>query len=90
MPAVFVPDNAPSYLPNDPVLIEEYAKHYDAIQITDQRVGEIIKGLKENKVLNNTINMYTNIEKISLEESSAIDALDLDDIYKKELNDAKD
>ena len=45
----------PPYLPNDPVLIEEYAKHYDAIQITDQRVGEIIKGLKENKVLNNTI-----------------------------------
>ena len=45
----------PPYLPDHPVLIEEYAKHYDAIQITDQRVGEIIKGLKENKVLNNTI-----------------------------------
>jgi len=45
----------PPYLPNDPVLIEEYAKHYDAIQITDQRVGEIIKGLKKNKILDNTI-----------------------------------
>ena len=45
----------PPYLPNDPVLIEEYARHYDAIQITDKKVGEIVKGLKENKVLNNTI-----------------------------------
>jgi arylsulfatase A-like enzyme len=45
----------PPYLPNNPVLIEEYAKHYDAIQITDKRVGEIINGLKENKILNNTI-----------------------------------
>lgn len=45
----------PPYLPNDPVLIEEYAKHYDAIQITDQKVGEIIKELKENKILDNTI-----------------------------------
>ena len=45
----------PPYLPNDPVLIEEYARHYDAIQITDKRVGEIVKGLKENKVLKNTI-----------------------------------
>ena len=45
----------PPYLPNHPVLIEEYANHLDAIQITDDKVGEIIHKLKTDKVLDNTI-----------------------------------
>lgn len=45
----------PPYLPNHPAIIEEYANHLDAIQITDKRVGDIMKKLKENGLLKNTI-----------------------------------
>ncbi len=45
----------PPYLPNHPVIVEEYANHLDAIQITDVRVGEIIEKLSENGLLENTI-----------------------------------
>ena len=45
----------PPYLPNHPVIIEEYADHLDAIQITDERVGKIIKELRDNGLLENTI-----------------------------------
>lgn len=45
----------PPYLPDHPLIIEEYANHLDAIQITDEKLGEIIKSLKENGLLSNTI-----------------------------------
>lgn len=45
----------PSYLPSHPAIIEEYANHLDAIQITDEKVGDIIQKLRENDLLNNTI-----------------------------------
>ena len=45
----------PPYLPHHPVIIEEYANHLDAIQITDERVGEIMRDLEENNLLENTI-----------------------------------
>lgn len=45
----------PPYLPNHPVILEEYANHLDAIQITDDKVGGIIKGLRENNLLHNTV-----------------------------------
>ncbi|MCL6267883.1 sulfatase [Flagellimonas myxillae] len=45
----------PPYLPDHPAIIEEYANHLDAIQITDERVGGIIKQLRESGVLENTI-----------------------------------
>lgn len=45
----------PPYLPNNPVIIEEYANHLDAIQITDEILGNIIGDLKENGLLENTI-----------------------------------
>lgn len=45
----------PPYLPNHPSIIEEYANHLDAIQITDEKVGHIIEQLSENGLLNNTI-----------------------------------
>ena len=45
----------PPYLPNHPVIIEEYANHLDAIQITDDKVGEIIQNLRTNNLLENTI-----------------------------------
>lgn len=45
----------PPYLPNHPVLIEEYANHLDAIQITDEKLGDIIEELAGNGLLNNTV-----------------------------------
>lgn len=45
----------PPYLPDHPAIVEEYANHLDAIQITDEKVGKIIKNLKENGLLENTI-----------------------------------
>lgn len=45
----------PPYLPDHPTIIEEYADHLDAIQITDTRVGDILSKLEEGGVLNNTI-----------------------------------
>ncbi|MGI9552265.1 MAG: sulfatase family protein [Aurantibacter sp.] len=45
----------PPYLPNHPAIVEEYANHLDAIQITDEKVGEIMMRLTENNLLENTI-----------------------------------
>ena len=45
----------PPYLPNHPIIIEEYANHLDAIQITDRKVGKILEQLRENELLENTI-----------------------------------
>ncbi|SHG45091.1 Arylsulfatase A [Flagellimonas flava] len=45
----------PPYLPNHPVIVEEYANHLDAIQITDEKIGEIIKALRDNDLLENTV-----------------------------------
>lgn len=45
----------PPYLPNHPDIVEEYANHLDAIQITDEKVGTIIQSLKDNALLENTI-----------------------------------
>lgn len=45
----------PPYLPDHPAIIEEYANHLDAIQITDMRIGEIMKELADNELLTNTI-----------------------------------
>ena len=45
----------PPYLPDHPAIIEEYANHLDAIQITDRKVGEILKKLTDNSLLQNTV-----------------------------------
>lgn len=45
----------PPYLPDHPAIVEEYADHLDAIQITDRRVGEILRELGENELLANTV-----------------------------------
>lgn len=45
----------PPYLPNHPTVIEEYANHLDAINITDDRVGQIMEELEAAGVLENTI-----------------------------------
>jgi len=45
----------PPYLPNHPAIVEEYADHLDAIQITDRKVGEILDELRDHGLLENTI-----------------------------------
>lgn len=45
----------PPYLPNHPTIIEEYANHLDAIQITDRKVGQIMEELRKNNLLKNTV-----------------------------------
>ncbi len=45
----------PPYLPAHPAIVEEYANHLDAIQITDRKVGLIMDELRENGLLENTI-----------------------------------
>lgn len=45
----------PPYLPNHPAIVEEYANHLDAIQITDGKLGDIIEKLRTNDLLDNTI-----------------------------------
>ena len=45
----------PPFLPHHPAIIEEYANHLDAIQITDRKVGEIMNELKAGGFLDNTI-----------------------------------
>jgi N-sulfoglucosamine sulfohydrolase len=45
----------PPYLPHHPAIVEEYANHLDAIQITDEKLGDIIEKLSKNGLLKNTI-----------------------------------
>ena len=45
----------PPYLPDHPAIVEEYANHLDAIQVTDRKVGLILDELRENGLLENTI-----------------------------------
>ncbi|MFK7844849.1 MAG: sulfatase-like hydrolase/transferase [Rhodothermales bacterium] len=45
----------PPYLPKHPTIVEEYANHLDAIQITDRKVGQIMDDLRASGLLENTI-----------------------------------
>lgn len=45
----------PPYLPHHPVIVEEYANHLDAIQITDQKVGKIMEDLESSGLLEQTV-----------------------------------
>lgn len=45
----------PPYLPRNPKIVEEFANHLKAIQITDEKVGDIIAQLGHSGVLKNTI-----------------------------------
>lgn len=45
----------PPYYPDHPDIREDWARHYDSIQLTDDRVGEIIDRLKQDDLLDNTV-----------------------------------
>lgn len=45
----------PPYYPDLPEMREDWARHYDAVRITDDEVGEIMDRLKKDGELDNTI-----------------------------------
>ena len=45
----------PPYYPDIPEVREDLARHLDSIQLTDERVGDILNQLAEYGILNNTI-----------------------------------
>lgn len=48
-------ETLPPYYPDDPVILKHWAMHYDAIQLTDARIGQIMDDLKVDGLLENTI-----------------------------------
>ncbi|MGD8536489.1 MAG: sulfatase [Candidatus Aminicenantes bacterium] len=47
--------NLPPYYPDHPLVREDWAKHLDSIQITDDEVGKIVDHLRSDGLLENTI-----------------------------------
>ncbi len=47
-------DKLPPYYPSHPSFLKAWARHYEQIAITDQRVGKIIAELAASNLLNNT------------------------------------
>jgi arylsulfatase A-like enzyme len=45
----------PPYYPNDPVLVEDWARYLDAVRYTDKQVGEVIARLEREGILDTTI-----------------------------------
>jgi arylsulfatase A-like enzyme len=45
----------PPYYPNDPVLLEDWARYLDAVRYTDFEVGQVLTRLKDEGILDETI-----------------------------------
>ena len=45
----------PPYYPNDPVVVEQWGRYLESLQITDREVGDIMKRLKDDGELDNTL-----------------------------------
>jgi len=45
----------PPYYPSDPVVVEQWARYLESLQITDREVGDIIQRLKNDGELDNTL-----------------------------------
>ncbi len=50
-----VTDKMPPYYPEDPILLKHWALHYDCVRRTDLAVGEIMKLLEKDGLLEDTI-----------------------------------
>jgi len=48
----------PPYYPDIPEVREDWAQHYDSIQLTDDRVGRILEQLREDGLLDDTVVMF--------------------------------
>lgn len=55
----------PPYYPNDPVIRRDWAEYLDAVRMTDAHVGQIIKRLKDEGVLENTFVFFMTDHGIS-------------------------
>jgi arylsulfatase A-like enzyme len=48
----------PPYYPDVPEVREDWAQHFDSIQLTDDKVGGILAGLREDGLLDNTVVIF--------------------------------
>jgi len=55
----------PSYYPNHPDIIRDWAAYLDSVRLTDHMVGEVIARLKKEGVLENTIVLFMTDHGIS-------------------------
>ena len=55
----------PPYYPRDPVILEDWARYLDAVRYTDQQVGDVIKRLEDEGLLEQTFVIFTTDHGIS-------------------------
>ena len=55
----------PPYLPNDPIILEDWAQYLDTVRFTDWEVGRIVQRLKDAKVYENTVIFFMTDHGIS-------------------------
>ena len=55
----------PPYLPNDPVILEDWAQYLDTVRYTDWEVGRVIQRLKDAGELDNTVIFFMTDHGIS-------------------------
>ena len=48
----------PPYYPRDPVLLKDWSTYLDTVQITDHHVGLVIKRLRDEQLLDNTLIIF--------------------------------
>ncbi|MGB7327560.1 MAG: sulfatase [Rubripirellula sp.] len=48
----------PPYYPRDPVLLKDWSTYLDSVRITDHHVGLVMKRLKQERILNNTLVVF--------------------------------
>lgn len=55
----------PPYYPNDPVIVEDWARYLDAVRYTDLQVGEVIARLEKEGLLDQTVVIFATDHGIS-------------------------
>jgi len=55
----------PPYYPRDPVLLRDWSTYLDSVRLTDRHVGQVMKRLKEEALLDNTLVVFTTDHGIS-------------------------
>jgi arylsulfatase A-like enzyme len=55
----------PPYYPNDPVLVDDWARYLDAVRFTDKQVGDVIVRLEKEGILDQTVVVFMTDHGIS-------------------------
>jgi arylsulfatase A-like enzyme len=55
----------PPYYPRDPVLVDDWAGYLDAVRYTDQQVGDVLRRLEEEGILDRTVVIFMTDHGIS-------------------------